>query len=122
MFVCTAVLFSYRCGQFLLSVWRYFAKCGQEYFLSILLCIELELQVCIIYLESCLYLTYVFVLQPKLSMAKCRRNVENFLDACRKIGVSEDKLCLPHHILEEKGLVKLSMTVQALVEQAAVGT
>ncbi|KAF7651002.1 hypothetical protein LDENG_00117580 [Lucifuga dentata] len=26
---------------------------------------------------------------PKLSMAKCRRNVENFLDACRKIGVSE---------------------------------
>uniref|UniRef100_A0A3B3U5E8 Calponin-homology (CH) domain-containing protein n=1 Tax=Poecilia latipinna TaxID=48699 RepID=A0A3B3U5E8_9TELE len=24
---------------------------------------------------------------PKLSMAKCRRNVENFLDACRKIGV-----------------------------------
>lgn len=28
-------------------------------------------------------------LQPKLSMAKCRRNVENFLDACRKIGVAE---------------------------------
>ncbi|XP_053296467.1 leucine-rich repeat and calponin homology domain-containing protein 1 isoform X2 [Pleuronectes platessa] len=26
---------------------------------------------------------------PKLSMAKCRRNVENFLDACRKIGVSQ---------------------------------
>uniref|UniRef100_A0A3B4ZWU5 Calponin-homology (CH) domain-containing protein n=1 Tax=Stegastes partitus TaxID=144197 RepID=A0A3B4ZWU5_9TELE len=26
---------------------------------------------------------------PKLSMAKCRRNVENFLDACRKIGVPE---------------------------------
>ncbi|XP_078795703.1 leucine-rich repeat and calponin homology domain-containing protein 1 isoform X12 [Oryzias latipes] len=54
---------------------------------------------------------------PKLSMAKCRRNVENFLDACRKIGVPADKLCLPHHILEEKGLVKLCMTVQALVEQ-----
>ncbi|XP_051869229.1 leucine-rich repeat and calponin homology domain-containing protein 1 isoform X2 [Pristis pectinata] len=27
---------------------------------------------------------------PKLSMAKCRRNVENFLEACRKIGVPED--------------------------------
>ncbi|MBN3272366.1 LRCH1 protein, partial [Polyodon spathula] len=26
---------------------------------------------------------------PKLSMAKCRRNVENFLDACRKMGVPE---------------------------------
>uniref|UniRef100_A0A8C2WT96 Leucine rich repeats and calponin homology domain containing 1 n=1 Tax=Cyclopterus lumpus TaxID=8103 RepID=A0A8C2WT96_CYCLU len=48
---------------------------------------------------------------PKLSMAKCRRNVENFLDACRKIGLSEDKLCLPHHILEEKGLGKLSLDV-----------
>ncbi|KAI3355847.1 hypothetical protein L3Q82_004223 [Scortum barcoo] len=133
---------------------------------------------------------------PKLSMAKCRRNVENFLDACRKIGVPEcrlqpvcgtvqalvaldttspdrkqekalsdpnpassavsetpslvsvttqtpppawqiwdligssllhilclvllfDKLCLPHHILEEKGLVKVSMTVQALVDEAS---
>uniref|UniRef100_A0A3P8PWV3 Calponin-homology (CH) domain-containing protein n=1 Tax=Astatotilapia calliptera TaxID=8154 RepID=A0A3P8PWV3_ASTCA len=56
---------------------------------------------------------------PKLSMAKCRRNVENFLDACRKIGVPEDKLCLPHHILEEKGLVKVSITVQALVDEAS---
>ncbi|XP_054644312.1 leucine-rich repeat and calponin homology domain-containing protein 1 isoform X3 [Dunckerocampus dactyliophorus] len=54
---------------------------------------------------------------PKLSMAKCRRNVENFLDACRKIGVPEDKLCLPHHILEEKGLVKVSVMVQALVDE-----
>ncbi|XP_075966035.1 leucine-rich repeat and calponin homology domain-containing protein 1 isoform X2 [Anarhichas minor] len=53
---------------------------------------------------------------PKLSMAKCRRNVENFLDACRKIGLSEDKLCLPHHILEEKGLGKLCITVAALVD------
>ncbi|KAM6385986.1 leucine-rich repeat and calponin homology domain-containing protein 1 isoform 6-T6 [Alca torda] len=26
---------------------------------------------------------------PKLSMAKCRRNVENFLDACRKLGIPE---------------------------------
>uniref|UniRef100_A0A8C0SKH3 Calponin-homology (CH) domain-containing protein n=1 Tax=Canis lupus familiaris TaxID=9615 RepID=A0A8C0SKH3_CANLF len=46
---------------------------------------------------------------PKLSMAKCRRNVENFLEACRKLGVPEEKLCLPHHILEEKGLVKLAV-------------
>ncbi|XP_010878350.1 leucine-rich repeat and calponin homology domain-containing protein 1 isoform X6 [Esox lucius] len=56
---------------------------------------------------------------PKLSMAKCRRNVENFLDACRKMGVPEDKLCLPHHILEEKGMVKVSMTVQALVDETS---
>ncbi|XP_077339377.1 leucine-rich repeat and calponin homology domain-containing protein 1 isoform X3 [Lithobates pipiens] len=53
---------------------------------------------------------------PKLSMAKCRRNVENFLEACRKLGVPEEKLCLPHHILEEKGLMKVSITVQALLD------
>ncbi|GCB69084.1 hypothetical protein scyTo_0008327 [Scyliorhinus torazame] len=55
---------------------------------------------------------------PKLSMAKCRRNVENFLDACRKMGVAEEKLCLPHHILEGKGLMKVSMTIQALLDWA----
>lgn len=27
--------------------------------------------------------------QPKLGMAKCQRNVENFLEACRKMGVPE---------------------------------
>ncbi|XP_060731644.1 leucine-rich repeat and calponin homology domain-containing protein 1 isoform X4 [Tachysurus vachellii] len=57
---------------------------------------------------------------PKLSMAKCRRNVENFLDACRKIGVPEDRLCLPHHILEEKGLMKVGVTIQALLDQFSV--
>uniref|UniRef100_A0A8C1HYL9 Leucine rich repeats and calponin homology domain containing 1 n=1 Tax=Cyprinus carpio carpio TaxID=630221 RepID=A0A8C1HYL9_CYPCA len=104
---------------------------------------------------------------PKLSMAKCRRNVENFLDACRKMGVpesslcsaydvlkfnlrplwavvaallmvestgtrqkegkmesgrekeTEDKLCLPHHILEEKGLIKVGITVQALLDETS---
>ncbi|XP_063058802.1 leucine-rich repeat and calponin homology domain-containing protein 2 isoform X2 [Engraulis encrasicolus] len=56
---------------------------------------------------------------PKLSMAKCRRNVENFLDACKKLGVTQDKLCLPHHILEERGLVKVGVTVQALLELPA---
>ncbi|KAK1797702.1 hypothetical protein P4O66_008065 [Electrophorus voltai] len=56
---------------------------------------------------------------PKLSMAKCRRNVENFLDACKKMGVPEEKLCLPHHILEEKGLVKVSVTVQALLDETS---
>ncbi|XP_067266699.1 leucine-rich repeat and calponin homology domain-containing protein 1 isoform X1 [Chanodichthys erythropterus] len=56
---------------------------------------------------------------PKLSMAKCRRNVENFLDACRKLGVPQDKLCLPHHILEEKGLIKVGITVQALLDETS---
>ncbi|XP_048202797.1 DISP complex protein LRCH3 isoform X1 [Perognathus longimembris pacificus] len=55
---------------------------------------------------------------PKLTMAKCRRNVENFLEACRKIGVPQEQLCLPLHILEEKGLSQVAMTVQALLELA----
>ncbi|XP_073886440.1 DISP complex protein LRCH3 isoform X12 [Macaca fascicularis] len=55
---------------------------------------------------------------PKLTMAKCRRNVENFLEACRKIGVPQEQLCLPLHILEEKGLSQVAVTVQALLELA----
>ncbi|XP_033895075.3 DISP complex protein LRCH3-like isoform X10 [Acipenser ruthenus] len=30
---------------------------------------------------------------PKLTMAKCRRNVENFLEACRRLGVPQESLC-----------------------------
>ncbi|TSZ97552.1 Leucine-rich repeat and calponin homology domain-containing protein 3 [Bagarius yarrelli] len=55
---------------------------------------------------------------PKLTMAKCRRNVENFLEACRKIGVPQ--LCLPLHILEEKGLEQVAGTVRALLQLAPV--
>ncbi|XP_051564293.1 leucine-rich repeat and calponin homology domain-containing protein 1 isoform X2 [Myxocyprinus asiaticus] len=37
---------------------------------------------------------------PKLSMAKCRRNVENFLDACRKMGVPQSSICSAYDILQ----------------------
>ncbi|XP_029027715.1 DISP complex protein LRCH3 isoform X15 [Betta splendens] len=40
---------------------------------------------------------------PKLTMAKCRRNVENFLEACRRIGVSQDSLCSVGEVLEGMG-------------------
>uniref|UniRef100_A0A8C9HMR0 Sin3A associated protein 25 n=1 Tax=Piliocolobus tephrosceles TaxID=591936 RepID=A0A8C9HMR0_9PRIM len=40
---------------------------------------------------------------PKLSALKARKNVESFLEACRKMGVPEESLCQPHHILEEEG-------------------
>ncbi|XP_033895090.1 DISP complex protein LRCH3-like isoform X22 [Acipenser ruthenus] len=55
---------------------------------------------------------------PKLTMAKCRRNVENFLEACRRLGVPQAQLCLPLHILETKGLAQVAGTVQALLELA----
>ncbi|XP_028276040.1 leucine-rich repeat and calponin homology domain-containing protein 3-like isoform X2 [Parambassis ranga] len=55
---------------------------------------------------------------PKLTMAKCRRNVENFLEACRRIGVPQSQLCLPLHILEEQGLPQVAGTVSALLDLA----
>ncbi|XP_016311261.1 leucine-rich repeat and calponin homology domain-containing protein 3-like [Sinocyclocheilus anshuiensis] len=51
-------------------------------------------------------------------MAKCRRNVENFLEACRRIGVPQNQLCLPLHILEERGLPQVAGTVRALLDLA----
>lgn len=35
------------------------------------------------------FLSLLFRLQPKLSALKSRKNVENFLEACRKMGVPE---------------------------------
>ncbi|XP_074081443.1 leucine-rich repeat and calponin homology domain-containing protein 4 isoform X2 [Macrotis lagotis] len=60
---------------------------------------------------------------PKLSALKARKNVESFLEACRKMGVPEEALCQPHHILEEegtpeKGLPNIATAVHALLEQA----
>uniref|UniRef100_A0AAQ4QZD7 Calponin-homology (CH) domain-containing protein n=1 Tax=Gasterosteus aculeatus aculeatus TaxID=481459 RepID=A0AAQ4QZD7_GASAC len=55
---------------------------------------------------------------PKLTMAKCRRNVENFLEACRRIGVPQTQLCLPLHILEGGGLPQVAGTVGALLDLA----
>ncbi|XP_034429177.1 leucine-rich repeat and calponin homology domain-containing protein 1 isoform X3 [Hippoglossus hippoglossus] len=51
---------------------------------------------------------------PKLSMAKCRRNVENFLDACRKIGVAQSSLCSPYDITQCR-LRPVRATLRALV-------
>uniref|UniRef100_H2ZUG6 Calponin-homology (CH) domain-containing protein n=1 Tax=Latimeria chalumnae TaxID=7897 RepID=H2ZUG6_LATCH len=36
---------------------------------------------------------------PKLSKAKSMKNIENFIEACRKMGVSEVDLCLPSDVL-----------------------
>ncbi|XP_041730174.2 DISP complex protein LRCH3 isoform X5 [Coregonus clupeaformis] len=40
---------------------------------------------------------------PKLTMAKCRRNVENFLEACRRIGVPQERLCTVEEVLAGRG-------------------
>ncbi|XP_069805944.1 leucine-rich repeat and calponin homology domain-containing protein 4 isoform X2 [Dendropsophus ebraccatus] len=51
---------------------------------------------------------------PKLNLVKCRKNVDSFLEACRRLGVPEDDLCSPHDILEGEGLSRLFITVQSL--------
>ena len=37
-----------------------------------------------------------FTLQPKLTMPKCQKNVDYFLEACRKLGV--DRVCKNKYI------------------------
>ncbi|XP_041925340.1 leucine-rich repeat and calponin homology domain-containing protein 4 isoform X2 [Alosa sapidissima] len=61
---------------------------------------------------------------PKLSAAKCRLNVENFIAACRRLGVpeAEDALCPAQLILEDEGLIRIAQTVQALVDLPVSGT
>uniref|UniRef100_A0A8C2DXC0 Leucine-rich repeats and calponin homology (CH) domain containing 1 n=1 Tax=Cyprinus carpio TaxID=7962 RepID=A0A8C2DXC0_CYPCA len=58
---------------------------------------------------------------PKLSMAKCRRNVENFLDACRKMGVPESSLCSAYDVLKFN-LRPLWAVVAALLMVESTGT
>ncbi|XP_048518451.1 leucine-rich repeat and calponin homology domain-containing protein [Dendroctonus ponderosae] len=52
---------------------------------------------------------------PKLTMARCRRNVDNFIEACRKIGVDENLVCCSADVLEGKGLVQVAITVTELL-------
>ncbi|NWR74509.1 LRCH1 protein, partial [Centropus unirufus] len=61
---------------------------------------------------------------PKLSMAKCRRNVENFLDACRKLGIPEADLCSPYDILQSdiRHIQKTVDTLLALGEKPPQST
>jgi len=53
---------------------------------------------------------------PKLTMARCRRNVDNFLEACRKIGVEEGLICCASDVLEGRGLVQVAVTVAELLK------
>ncbi|XP_069655814.1 leucine-rich repeat and calponin homology domain-containing protein 4 isoform X9 [Haliaeetus albicilla] len=54
---------------------------------------------------------------PKLSTANSRRNVESFLEACRRLGVPEAAICQPQHVLEEEslGLGRLARTLRGLL-------
>ncbi|XP_067007214.2 leucine-rich repeat and calponin homology domain-containing protein isoform X2 [Anabrus simplex] len=53
---------------------------------------------------------------PKLTMARCRRNVDNFLEACRRIGVEEALICCAADVLEGRGTVQVAITVAELLK------
>lgn len=53
---------------------------------------------------------------PKLTVTRCRRNVDCFLDACRKIGVDEKLICCAADILEGRGVVQIAITVVELMK------
>ncbi|XP_067851275.1 DISP complex protein LRCH3 isoform X6 [Heptranchias perlo] len=55
---------------------------------------------------------------PKLTMAKCRRNVENFLEACKRIGVPQDDLCSSSDVLQAN-LLSTQKTVDMLLTLGA---
>uniref|UniRef100_A0A8C0NYR7 Leucine rich repeats and calponin homology domain containing 4 n=1 Tax=Canis lupus familiaris TaxID=9615 RepID=A0A8C0NYR7_CANLF len=44
--------------------------------------------------------SFLALCQPKLSTLKSRKNVESFLEACRKMGVPEADLCSPSDLLQ----------------------
>ncbi|XP_066963369.1 DISP complex protein LRCH3 isoform X4 [Macrobrachium rosenbergii] len=52
---------------------------------------------------------------PKLTIAKCRLNVENFLEACRKIGVEEACVCACEDIVTQFDPERVLTTVRSLV-------
>ncbi|KAF7657184.1 hypothetical protein LDENG_00030670 [Lucifuga dentata] len=54
---------------------------------------------------------------PKLSSAKCRLNVENFIAACRKLGIPETEVCVCSDVL----LCKLPAVLRCVTALLAVG-
>lgn len=53
---------------------------------------------------------------PKLNLAKRRRNIDSFLDACSKIGVPSANICSAQDILLEKNTAKVATTVKELLK------
>ncbi|XP_047479030.1 leucine-rich repeat and calponin homology domain-containing protein 1-like isoform X2 [Penaeus chinensis] len=52
---------------------------------------------------------------PKLTIAKCRLNVENFLEACRKIGVEDARVCACDDIVTHFDPERVLTTVRSFV-------
>lgn len=61
-------------------------------------------------------LLYSSVFQPKLTLAKCRRNVENFLLACRRVGVNPVS-CICYRLYSSKFSTKFNASIKAVKDE-----
>ncbi|XP_068129987.1 leucine-rich repeat and calponin homology domain-containing protein 4 isoform X2 [Hyperolius riggenbachi] len=57
---------------------------------------------------------------PKLNLVKCRKNVDSFLEACRRLGVPEEDICAPHDIMDCEGLGRVQIIVQSLLQRGVM--
>ena len=45
---------------------------------------------------------------PNLTIAKCRKNIESFIYACKKFGLKSDEICSSQDIIESKNTFKIA--------------
>ncbi|KAG9463184.1 hypothetical protein GDO78_022240 [Eleutherodactylus coqui] len=57
----------------------------------------------------------VVLFQPKLNLVKCRKNVDSFLEACRRLGVPERDLCSARDVLGGERPLDVLRTVSSLL-------
>lgn len=53
---------------------------------------------------------------PTLSMAKSRKNVESFIEACQKFGLNSDEICSSNDIIESKNTHKVARTIMNIIK------
>jgi len=49
-----------------------------------------------------------------LSISKCRKNIESFLEACHEVGLDEVEMCSVNDVLEGKNTSKVAKTIITL--------
>ena len=53
---------------------------------------------------------------PTLSMAKSRKNVESFIEACQKFGLNSDEICSSNDIIESRNTHKVARTIMNIIK------
>jgi Leucine-rich repeat (LRR) protein len=53
---------------------------------------------------------------PKLSIAKSRKNVESFIEACQKFGLASNEICCSQDLIESKNTHKVARTIMMILK------